>query len=132
MSVRKGQARLKKIAGQISKDKQLSPEDREFLVKALSEISNGEDAETWWGVKAKKGERKSKHVKDTKFNLELAYGWLATATAPENVGGLGLTLRNAVARLTAEWGQLPSEETLLRYWNNVKNNQERDFEIKTD
>jgi len=132
MSVRKGQARLEKIAGQISKDKQLSPEDKEFLVKALSEISNGEDAETSLAVKAKKGERKSKHVRDKKFNLELAYGCIATAIAPEDEGGLGLTLRDIVAILTAEWGQLPSEETLLRYWNNVKNNQERDFEIKTD
>ena len=131
MSVRKGQARLEKIAGQISKDKQLSPEDKEFLVKALSEISNGEDAETSLAVKAKKGERKSKHVRDKKFNLELAYGCIATAIAPEDEGGLGLTLRDIVAILTAEWGQLPSEETLLRYWNNVKNNQERDFEIKT-
>jgi hypothetical protein len=132
MSVRKGQARLKKIAGQISEDKQLSPEDKEFLVKALIEISNGEDAETSLAVKAKKGERKSKHAKDNKFNLELAYGWIATAIAPEDEGGLGLTLRDAVERLTAEWSQFVSEETLLRYWNNVKNNQERDFEIKTD
>ena len=132
MSVRKGQARLKKIAGQISEDKQLSPEDKEFLVKALIEISNGEDAETSLAVKAKKGERKSKHAKDKKFNLELAYGWIATAIAPEDEGGLGLTLRDAVERLTAEWSQFVSEETLLRYWNNVKNNQERDFEIKTD
>jgi len=132
MSVRKGQARLKKIAGQISEDKQLSPEDKEFLVKALIEISNGEDAETSLAVKAKKGERKSKHAKDSKFNLELAYGWIATAIAPEDEGGLGLTLRDAVERLTAEWSQFVSEETLLRYWNNVKNNQERDFEIKTD
>ena len=90
------------------------------------------DAETSLGVKFKKGERKSKHVRDTKFNLELAYGWLATAKAPENEGGLGMTLRDAVAKLTAEWDQLPSEETLLRYWNNVKNQQERDFEIKPD
>ena len=45
MSVRQGQARLKKIAGQISEDKQLSPKDKEFLAKALIEISNGEDAE---------------------------------------------------------------------------------------
>ena len=62
----------------------------------------------------------------------MAYGWLATAKAPENEGGLGMTLRDAVAKLTTEWDQLPSEETLLRYWNKVKNQQERDFEIKPD
>jgi len=65
MSARKGQTRLKKIAIQISQNKQLSPEDKEFLVKALIEISNGGDAETALGVKFKKGERKSKYAKDT-------------------------------------------------------------------
>ena len=132
MSARKGQTRLKKIARQISQDKQLSPEDKEFLVKALIEISDGGDAETALGVKFKKGERKSKYAKDTKLNLEFAYGWIATAIAPESEGGLGMTLQDAAAMLTAKWGKLPSEQTLQRYWNNVKNTQERDFEIKTD
>ena len=36
MSVRKGQKRLKNIASQISDDKRLSSEDKEFLVAALS------------------------------------------------------------------------------------------------
>ena len=57
MGVRHGQARLKNIAGQISEDKQLSHEDKEFLAKEQIEISNGEDAETSLAVKAKKGER---------------------------------------------------------------------------
>jgi hypothetical protein len=132
MSARKGQTRLKKIASQISQDKQLSPEDKEFLVKALIEISNGGDAETALAVKFKKGERKSKYAKDTKLILQLAYGWLASAVAPEDEDGLGMTLKDAVAMLKAEWGRLPSEQTMLRYWNNVKNTQERDFKIKTD
>ena len=132
MSARKGQTRLKKIASQISQDKQLSPEDKEFLVKALIEISNGGDAETALAVKFKKGERKSKYAKDTKLILPLAYGWLASAVAPEDEDGLGMTLKDAVAMLKAEWGRLPSEQTMLRYWNNVKNTQERDFKIKTD
>mgnify|MGYP000545099307 CR=1 FL=1 len=63
MSVRKGQERLKNIAGQISDDKQLSSEDKEFLVKALIEISDGEDAETALAVKFKKGERKSRQTR---------------------------------------------------------------------
>ena len=88
MSARKGQTRLKKIAIQISQNKQLSPEDKEFLVKALIEISNGGDAETALGVKFKKGERKSKYAKDTNLILQLAYGWLATAMAPERKNDL--------------------------------------------
>ena len=39
MSVRKGQARLKKIASLISADKPLDVHDKEFLVLALIEIT---------------------------------------------------------------------------------------------
>ena len=132
MSARKGQPRLKKIAIQISQNKQLSPEDKEFLVKALIEISNGGDAETALAVKFKKGERKSRQTRVAKINKTLVHGWLATAIAPKSEGGLGLTLKDAVAIVKAEWGKLPSEQALRRYWNDVKNIQERDFEIKTD
>ena len=132
MSARKGQTLLIKIASQISQDKQLSPEDKEFLVKALIEISDGEDAETALAVKFKKGERKSRQTRVAKINKALVMGFLATAKAPESEGGLGLTLRDAVSMVKAEWGRLPSEQTLRRYWNNVKNTQEKDFEIKTD
>lgn len=132
MSARKGQTRLKKIASQLSYDKQLSTEDKEFLIKALIEISNGGDAETALAVKFKKGERKSRQTKVAKINRTLVMGFLATAKAPESEGGLGLTLRDAVAMIKAEWSNLPSEQTLRRYWNAEKNTQERDFEIKMD
>ena len=132
MSARKGQTRLKKIAIQISQDKQLSTEDKKFLTKALIEISNGGDAETALAVKFKKGERRSRQTRVAKINKALVMGFLATAKAPQSEGGLGLTLRDAVSMVKAEWGRLPSEQTLRRYWNNVKNTQERDFEIKAD
>ena len=132
MSARKGQTRLKKIASQISQDKQLSTEDKEFLVKALIEISDGGDAETALAVKFKKGERKSRQTRVVKINKTLVMGLLATAKAPKSEGGLGLTLQDAVAMVKAEWGKLPSEQTLRRYWNDVKNTQEKNFEIKTD
>ena len=62
MSVRKGQARLKKIASLISADKPLDVHDKEFLVSALIEITKGQDAEVALEVKAKKGERKGEHI----------------------------------------------------------------------
>ena len=90
MSVRKGQARLRRIATHISSDAPLSDEDRAFLITALQTIANGEDAETALGVKAKKGERKSRHIMNTEFNKQLFFGWIATGIAPESEGGLGL------------------------------------------
>ena len=132
MSARKGQTRLKKIASQISQDKQLSPEDKEFLVKALIEISDGGDAETALAVKFKKGERKSRQTRVAKINRTLVHGWLATAIAPESECGLGLTLRDAVSLIKEEMPNLPSEQSILRNWNDVRKIQKRDFKIKTD
>tara|TARA_B100000780_G_C21107833_1_gene447479 strand:+ start:1385 stop:1783 length:399 start_codon:yes stop_codon:yes gene_type:complete len=132
MSVRAGQAKLRKLAKHLHQGGELSVDDRDFLVSSLLSISDGEDAETALGVKARRGERKSKQAKDTKRVLEFVYGWLASAIAPEKEGGLGLTLKDAVPKLKAEWRQLPSEKTLLRYWNDRKDTQERDFKIKTD
>ena len=77
MSVRKGQARLRKIATHISSDAPLSDEDQAFLVTALQTIANGEDAETALGVKAKKGERKSHYARNTEFSKQLIFGWIA-------------------------------------------------------
>ena len=132
MSVRKGQARLRKIATHISSDAPLSDEDQAFLVTALQTIANGEDAETALGVKAKKGERKSRHIMNTEFNKQLFFGWIATAIAPESEGGLGLSLKDAVSKASKDWPSLPSEESLLRQWNGVRKDQGRTFKVKTD
>ncbi len=132
MSVRKGQARLRKIATHISSDAPLSDEDQAFLVTALQTIANGEDAETALGVKAKKGERKSHYARNTEFSKQLIFGWIATAIAPETDGGLGLSLKDAVSKVVKDWSGLPSQESLLRQWNDVREDQGRTFKIKTD
>ena len=136
MSVRKGQARLRKIATQISSDTPLSDEDQAFLVTALQTIADGGDADTALGVKAKKGERKSHYARNTEFNKQLFFGWLKTAMAPEDEdpqeSGLGLSLKDAVAKASQDWPNLPSEESLRRQWNDVRKTQQRNFKIKTD
>ena len=132
MSVRAGQAKLRKLANQLVHNKELPAVDKKFLVQALSDIADSKDAETALGVKAKKGERKNKYVRIRKFNLDLAFGWLATAIAPKSEKGLGLTLKDAVTKITTEWPKLHSEPTLRRYWNNVRKTQKREFEINAD
>ena len=136
MSVRKGQARLRKIATQISSDAPLSDEDQAFLVTALQTIADGGDADTALGVKAKKGERKSHYARNTEFNKQLFFGWLKTAMAPEDEdpheSGLGLSLKDAVAKAAQDWPNLPSEESLRRQWNDVRKQQQRNFKIKMD
>jgi hypothetical protein len=132
MSLRSGQARLKKLSKQLSGDGALSLDDREFLAKALSDISVGVDPEQALGVKAKRGERKGKPAQDMKVRQQFVNAWLATAIAPESEGGLGLSLREAAALIKAKLKDLPSEDTIRRYWNNVKDTQRRDFKIDTD
>lgn len=132
MSVRKGQARLRKIATQIFSDAPLSNEDQAFLVTALQTIADGGDADTALGVKAKKGERKSHYARNTDFNKQLFFGWVKVAIAAEIDGGLGLSLKDAVQKARIGWPSLPSEETLIRQWNDVRKEQQEKFIIKTD
>jgi len=132
VSVRKGQARLKKIADQIADDIQLSAQDKEFLVKALTKIYDGEDAEAALGVKAKKGERKSEYDRVTKFNKTLLWPLIKHATTPVNEGGEGMTAKAAIEEFTSNWGNLPSNKSLIRQWNDEKDNTEMLFDIKSD
>ena len=132
MSVREGQKRLKNIAKSLSNDQKLSDLDNQFLINALKNISDGLDAETELGVKALKGERKSRQTRVAKINSELLNGWIAVAITPEAEGGLGLSLKDAVSKVKAEWPNLPVEESIRRKWNNVRKIQEIEFKIKTD
>jgi hypothetical protein len=132
MSVRKGQARLKKLAVQINGGAALNEVDRDFLATALQEIASGVDAESALGVKAQKGERKGQHALDSKVRRDVVNGWLAIAIAHEKEGGLGLTLKDAVSLIKAKMSDLPSEDTLRRYWNEVRKTQGEIFKIKTD
>ena len=132
MSVREGQKRLRNIAKTLSKDQKLSDLDNQFLINALKRISDGHDGEIELGVKALKGERKSRQTRVAKINSELLNGWIAVAITPETEGGLGLTLKDAVSKVKAEWPSLPVEESIRRKWNDVRKIQEIEFKIKTD
>ena len=132
MSVREGQKRLRNIAKTLSNDQKLSDLDNQFLINALKRISDGHDAEIELGVQALKGERKSRQTRLAKINGELLNGWIAVAITPETEGGLGLTLKDAVSKVKAEWPSLPVEESIRRKWNDVRKIQEIEFKIKTD
>ena len=117
MSVREGQATLRKISKDIADELPLSKEDRTFLSTALMQIASGEDAESALGVKAKRGERKGAHDRRTKIDLVHAMGWIASAIQPIENGGLGYTLKKAISEAKFYYSLLPSEDSLLRYWN---------------
>ena len=117
MSVREGQARLRRLSNNVANDLPHSKEDKDFLSSALMQIALGEDAARALGVKAKRGERKGAHDRRTKIDLVHAMGWIANAIQPIENGGLGYTLKKAISEAKFYYSLLPSEDSLLRYWN---------------
>ena len=119
MSIWDRQARLRNLA-EIAIGAPLDQEEKEFLSTALIAIANGEDADLALDVKAKQGDRKGEHAQNTKTQLAYYKPWIATAIAPENEGGLGYTVQNAVAKIKIIATNLPAEETIARYWRSYK------------
>ena len=128
MSVREGQARLRKLACMLA-DLPNPTEDTEFLSTALLEIASGEDAESALGVKAKRGERKGAHDRWTKIGLVHAMGWIASAIQPIENDGLGYTLKKAISKAKILFSLLPSEDSLLRYWNDYPDKDNPSFTL---
>ena len=92
MSVRKGQARLRKLARMLA-DLPNPTKDTEFLSSALSEIASGGDANAALGVKAKRGERKGEHDRLSKMRLQHFMSWVTLAIKPIEDEGQGYTLK---------------------------------------
>ena len=132
MSVRDGQARLRKISKDIANDLPLSKKDKDFLCSALMQIASGEDAEIALDVKAKKGERKSKHSQQTKIELKFFLPWIASAIEPEEDGGFGYTVKEAISVAKRYFPNLPSEVSLRRYWADYQRNGTAIFTLERD
>jgi len=120
MTITDSQNRLRKISKTLKSKTTLSPIDRDFLSDALSAVADGNDANKALGVKAKRGERKSKKSRSRQVTKKHAMAWIAAARLTEEEGGLGLTLEEACA-LVSDKGLSGhfylSEETLRSYWN---------------
>ena len=131
MSVREGQARLRKLARMLA-DLPNPTEDTEFLLSALLEIASGKDANDALNVKAKKGERKSKHSQQTKIELKFFMPWIASAIEPEEEGGFGYTVKEAISVAKRHFPNLPSEVSLRRYWADYQRNGTAIFTLERD
>ena len=136
MSLRQGQSRLLKIANLLEKNSALPDNHRIFLAGALKKISEGANADTALDVKAKRGERKSKHVRDTKYTLHFVYGWIAAAILPPDKDGLGLGLlvNEACIKISViTFHQLRlNPQTIRRYWDKNKSEYDPYFTVPAD
>jgi hypothetical protein len=120
MTITDSQNRLRRIAKALESGTTLSPIDRNFLSVALSAVADGADANKALGIKAKRGERKSKKSRGRRVTKKHAMAWIAAARLPEEEGGLGLTLEQACALVSNEGlnGHFYlTEDTLRSYWN---------------
>ena len=119
MSVRKGQARLRKLVNFLE-NLPNSNEDTEFLKSALKEIASGKDANIALRVKAKRGERKGEYSRKTKIQKAYAMTWIASAVLPEDQDGLGYSITKAVSQVKKLLPDLPAESSLIRNYNDYK------------
>ncbi len=140
MSVIERRKRIVEIAKSIKTATVLSEVDANFISDALIKIAQGEDPQLALDIKAKRGERISKayqeKVERGELMKSLALGWLATAIAPEEEGGLGLSNEVAfgmIGELSPEFKDIKAfgftEETLKTYWAQSPDKHERTFKL---
>jgi hypothetical protein len=88
--------------------------DRDFLTVALWRMGNGEDANSVFGLKAKRGERKTTAEARRRFKMRAAIAWVAAAIRPPEQDGLGCSLTKAFERAAYAFGL--TYDTLATYW----------------
>jgi hypothetical protein len=114
------QYRLRRMAKLIDLGIPLEATDKKFLADALWAIGRGEDANEVFEVKAARGERKTKANASRADNAKLALSWIAAAIAPEEEGGLGLSLDEAFEKAAEQrdggFNCGLSEESLRSLW----------------
>lgn len=122
-------ARLNNIAIDIESNNDLNSKDKRFLVKALRSIAAGEDPKIALDIKANRGQRTGSKEQFRPLRNKLLGSWIATARAPLDEGGLGLTLEEAVAMIGSNGAFGLTEETIRTYWNKNEEIRKRTFFI---
>jgi hypothetical protein len=105
---------LRKLSIDLVAGVHLQAADRKALARALWRIGNGEDANVVFGVKARRGQRKTPGQAAKRFKMRAAVGWVAAAIRSRDEGGLGYSLADALERAAKSFRL--SDETLLTYW----------------
>jgi hypothetical protein len=97
----------------------LEPEDQEYLVRAFGLLSTGLDPREVFGGTARQGARQL-GIYHARMKRELAIGWIAQSILPENEGGLGMALKDALAKASMLFSY--SLSTIRRYWYQSQKN----------
>lgn len=131
MKIQEAQDRLTRIAKYIRTDTPLGSADKGFMLRALSEIASGADANRALEVHGKRGEPKGEKFRVIRTNKVLVLGWIAAVRTPVEKGGLGMTLEEACAMAAQEGLQAfgLTEDTISKYWNNTPGLRFRDMPL---
>jgi hypothetical protein len=107
--------RLVRIALDIKRSSSMPDWEREYLFAALARISTGHDADLAFGVKAKRGERRTRRQRIKPDEFQAVISWIAAAKRPWDEHGLGITLDEAITRAARLSGY--TYETLTHAWS---------------
>ena len=127
--------RLKTIGNLLLQNKRLSDEDRLFLGNALVHIGNGEDVRVSLDIKVGRGQDSYKSALNCENRKRLAMGFVATAKAPVEEGGLGLTheqVKELIANvpIAEEFFGLDAD-TIESYWNHNPDMRTATFKLRS-
>jgi len=105
------------IADKLRANRPLSDEERLLLADALADIRAGKRADEAFGLRAKRGEKRSlrTHERNAELDRALAMTWIATAIMPEP-HGFGWTLTKACEQAEATGFFSFTCETMQTYW----------------
>ncbi len=133
MTIRVRQKRIRAIAERLQESHILPSAERDFLVNALRQIAEGEDANKSLDVIAKRGERKRNAAAEIsqKMRKQLAMAWIAAARLSENEGGFGYTLDEACAVIGENKSFGLTENVLQKYWNKTPSMRQVTFKLDT-
>jgi hypothetical protein len=120
------QYRLRHIADELERGRDLQHDAKQFLIDALWRIGEGEDANVVLGVKAKRGQRKTRESAERSFKMRVALAFIATAIKPKQEDGLGLEFVEALDRAAQAFGL--SDDTLNQYWKDYPAMRESSFQ----
>jgi hypothetical protein len=100
--------RLRKIAHDLYRERPLDDEQRGFVIQAFTAIGNGADANAALGVKARRGQRRSKGEIAKRDKTTIVMAFIATSVAN------GKSVEDAAVIAAETWGC--EYEYLFRLW----------------
>ena len=117
---------FERVSQQVIECSNLHPSNVSFLIESLTRIAGGAGADSVLGVKITNGCRRSRASRLKIARRQLIVSWITTAKMPEEEGGLGLKLDDALYE--AEELFKIQYDVISHEYNNNREMRDTDFE----